>query len=211
MQPQRQRATRYRALSIVFVPDGRNAPRARARRRLGAHAGRRTRIPAWLAAEPTGSRARSPCRRRATAAKSSWSSRAAVPAVHGAGRLGFVIVDIPIDDQMLDSALRARPASRPASIAARRRRRRGRAVGRPASATARRRAIGSRCSAAASRMLDASDWDDRARCAAPPSRSPTALRELYEQLSRAQSVQVGGDVARPGDPVHPRSSSPCCS
>jgi phosphoserine phosphatase RsbU/P len=177
---------RYRALSIVFVPMAEKAPRP-ARAGEWGHTPAPDRIPPWLRVgrEFVGTIAGEPSER----ADTQLIARAAVPAMEGANRLGFVIVDIPIDGQMLDS-LYELTGVKAGSI---------RLGGDQATAIpsvtgiADGTAGGDRFTlfGRSITMLDASNWETGAVHRANISNT-YSLRGLYEKLAAAQSAQVGG-------------------
>ncbi len=177
---------RYRALSIVFVPAAENAPRP-ARAGEWGHTPAPDRIPPWLRAgrQFVGTIAAETSER----ADAQLIARAAVPAMQGANRLGFVIVDIPIDGQMLDS-LYELTGVKAGSI---------RLGGDQATAIPTVTGI-AEGTAGSDRftlfgrsvtMLDASNWETGAVHRATISNT-YSLRGLYEKLAAAQSAQVSG-------------------
>ena len=177
---------RYRALSIVFVPTAQNAPRP-ARAARGTHAGSRSHpsVASRRSRQVHRHHRHRPnrSRRRATRSPAPRYQR------QSSTRLGFVIVDIPIDAQMLDSLSRRR-ASRPARFVS--------AATRtppfprsPAWPMARSATTASRCSGAASPCSTPATGRPGAVHRATISNT-YALRGLYEKLADAQSAQVGG-------------------
>jgi sigma-B regulation protein RsbU (phosphoserine phosphatase) len=178
---------RYRALSIAFVPTADTVAKPSRAGEWG-HVQAPDRIPPWLrvgrdrfigtiAADPT------------DRGDAQLIARAAVPAVQASNRLGFVIVDIPIDAQMLDSLyeatrVRAGPirlgGDQDAPIPS---------VTGIADGTAgndRFTLFGRSVT-----MLDASNWET-GRVHRATISNTYALRGLYEKLADAQSAQVGG-------------------
>jgi sigma-B regulation protein RsbU (phosphoserine phosphatase) len=177
---------RYRALSIVFVPTAEKAPRL-TRAGEWSHAPVPDRIPPWLRAgrEFVGTIAGETTERGDTP----LIARAAVPAMQGVNRLGFVIVDIPIDGQMLDS-LYELTGVKAGSI---------RLGGDQATTIPSVTGIADGTSGndrftlfgRSITMLDARNWETGAVHRANISNT-YALRGLYEKLAAAQSAQVGG-------------------
>jgi phosphoserine phosphatase RsbU/P len=176
---------RYRALSIVFVPTAEKAPRPASAGEWG-HTLPPDRIPPWLRVgrDFVGTIAGETSERGDT----QLIARAAVPAMQGASRLGFVIVDIPIDGQMLDS-LYELTGVKAGSI------RLGGDQATPISVTG----IGDNTAGSdrftlferSVTMLDASNWETGAVHRANISNT-YSLQGLYEKLAAAQSAQVGG-------------------
>jgi phosphoserine phosphatase RsbU/P len=177
---------RYRALSIVFVPLAENAPRL-ARAGEWGHTPAPDRIPAWLRAarEFVGTIAGDTTERGDTP----LIARATVTAMQGGNRLGFVIVDVPIDGQMLDS-LYELTGVKAGSI---------RLGGEQATAIPSVTGIADGTSGndrftlfgRSITMLDARNWETGAVHRANISNT-YSLRGLYEKLAAAQSAQVGG-------------------
>ena len=174
---------RYRALSIVFVPTDEKAPRPASAGEWG-HTPAPDRIPPWLRVgrEFVGTVAGDPNEQGDTL----LIARAAVPVMQSANRLGFVIVDIPVDGQMLDSLyeltrIKAGPirlggdqANAISGIA-------------DGTATSDRFTLFGRSVT----MLDARNWETGALHRATISNT-YSLRGLYEKLAAAQSAQVSG-------------------
>jgi sigma-B regulation protein RsbU (phosphoserine phosphatase) len=177
---------RYRALSIVFVPLAENAPRL-ARAGEWSHAPVPDRIPPWLRVgrEFVGTIAGETTERGDTP----LIARATVPAMQGANRLGFVIVDIPIDGQMLDS-LYELTGVKAGSI-----RLGGDQATTIPSVTGIADGTGGNdrftLFGRSITMLDARNWETGAVHRANISNT-YSLRGLYEKLAAAQSAQVGG-------------------
>jgi sigma-B regulation protein RsbU (phosphoserine phosphatase) len=177
---------RYRALSIVFVPLAENAPRL-ARAGEWSHAPVPDRIPPWLRVgrEFVGTIAGETTERGDT----QLIARATVPAMQGANRLGFVIVDIPIDGQMLDS-LYELTGVKAGSI-----RLGGDQATTIPSVTGIADGTGGNdrftLFGRSITMLDARNWETGAVHRANISNT-YSLRGLYEKLAAAQSAQVGG-------------------
>jgi sigma-B regulation protein RsbU (phosphoserine phosphatase) len=177
---------RYRALSIVFVPLAENAPRL-ARAGEWSHTPVPDRIPPWLRVgrDFVGTIAGEATERGDT----QLIARATVPAMQGANRLGFVIVDIPIDGQMLDS-LYELTGVKAGSI---------RLGGDQATTIPSVTGIADGTAGndrftlfgRSITMLDARNWETGAVHRANISNT-YSLRGLYEKLAAAQSAQVGG-------------------
>ena len=178
-------ARRYRLLSMVFIPGAPGAPPP-ARAGEWSHAPPPDRIPPWLRAGRDGFIGTIapdvPDRGDAQ-----LIARAAVPAVQASGRLGFVIVDIPIDGQMLDS-LYADTRVKAGSI-----RIGGESATLPSVTGIADSTVGPDRFTLFGRsitMLDANNWETGAVHRATISNT-YSLRGLYEKLSAAQSAHVG--------------------
>jgi len=177
-------ARRYRLLSMVFIPTAPNAPPP-ARAGEWSHAAPPDRIPPWLRVGRDGF--------IGTIAPDvpdrgdvQLIARAAVPSVQPSGRLGFVVVDIPIDGQMLDSLYEA-TGVKAGSI------RIGGESAMLPSVTGIADSTGSdrfTLFGHSITMLDANSWDTGTVHRATISNT-YALGGLYEKLSAAQSAQVG--------------------
>jgi phosphoserine phosphatase RsbU/P len=174
---------RYRALSIVFVAAAEKAPRPASAGEWG-HTAPPDRIPPWLRVgrEFVGTVAGGTSERGDT----QLIARAVVPVIQSGNRLGFVVVDIPIDGQMLDSlyeSTRVKAGSirlggdQSTAIS-------GIAGG---TTTSDRFTLFGRSVT----MLDARNWETGAVHRATISNT-YSLRALYEKLAAAQSAQVSG-------------------
>ena len=178
----------YRSLSIVFVPTGAGAPPP-ARAGEWSHGTPPDRIPAWLDGSRDGFVGTIAASASDRGGDVQLIARAAVPVAQAARRLGYVIVDIPIDGQIMD-ALYETTRVKAGSIR----------LGGDASAAipavtglSPDGSAGSDGFALFGRgvtILDASTWDSgvvhRATIA-----NTYAMRELYDKLSDAQSAQMG--------------------
>lgn len=175
----------YRRLSIEFVPTGDGAPPLQRAGEWG-HAPPPDRVPAWLTASSkpfNGTIAPSASVRPGDV---QLIARAAVPVIQSTRRLGYVVVDIPMDAQIFDSlsestGVKAGPVSIGGDTSA------------PLPAIASGGDGGRQGFSLFGRgvtILDASDWDSGAVHRATISNS-YRMRELYEKLSEAQSAQMG--------------------
>ncbi|MGB2712758.1 MAG: SpoIIE family protein phosphatase [Vicinamibacterales bacterium] len=178
----------YPGLTLAFVPLTADAP-------LAAHVGTwehldppRT-IPSWLRGRAEGFKGTICINRPGSSNKAELVVRAALPAASKVRRFGFVVVDIPIDDQMLDllyerTRVRADAVYRgsdtnlvplPGGTGAN--------ADTPASTFSLfRRSV---------TFLDYTDWEDGASHRATVAMA-YRLGDLYNSLSRAQSVQWQG-------------------
>ena len=176
----------YRRLSIVFVPNAEGAPPL-LRAGEWSHAAVPDSIPVWLTAVPgafVGTVAPATAER---AGDVQLIARAAVPVQQNTRRLGYVIVDLPIDGQIFDglyesTGVKAGLVSlRGDSSAA-------------LSSITERTGDGARQSFSlfgkGVTMLDATNWDSGGARRATIAYT-YAMRKLYDKLSDAQSAQVG--------------------
>jgi sigma-B regulation protein RsbU (phosphoserine phosphatase) len=178
---------RYRALSMVFLPTSPESPKT-VRTGDWSHLPPPDDVPSWIRTRPD------PFVGTVAVASSDNSdaqliARAAVPALRGSTRLGFVVVDVPIDGQILDSlyeSTRIKAGS----------------IRLGADSNAALPSVTGIADAAAGgnqftlfgrglTMLDANDWQsgDIHRATIPIAYT---LRGLYEKLAAAQSAQVSG-------------------
>jgi sigma-B regulation protein RsbU (phosphoserine phosphatase) len=176
----------YRRLSIAFVPTGDGAPPL-LRAGEWSHAAVPDHVPVWLTAASgafNGTIAPAAADRPGDV---KLIARAAVPVHQNTRRLGYVLVDIPIDGQIFDSlsestGVKAGQVSLSGDAGAALPAITGRAgdAGRQAFSLFGRGVT----------ILDATNWDSGAVHRATISNT-YAMRELYEKLSEAQSAQVG--------------------
>jgi phosphoserine phosphatase RsbU/P len=175
----------YRRLSIVFVPNAEGAPPL-VRAGEWSHAAVPDSIPVWLTAVPgafVGTVAPATGERGGDV---QLIARAAVPVQQNTRRLGYVIVDLPIDGQIFDSLYESTGVK--ADVVS---------LGGDSSASlptpAVRTGDGGQSFSLFGRgvtILDATSWDSGAVHRATISNTYT-MRELYDKLSDAQSAQVG--------------------
>ncbi len=176
----------YRRLSIVFVPNVKGAPPL-LRAGEWSHAAVPDSLPVWLTAIPgafIGTVAPAAADRGGDV---QLIARAAVPVQQKDSRLGYVIVDIPVDGQIFDNlyestGVKAGPVSLRGDAS----------VPQPTPAVRAGDGAGQGFSlfGRGVTMLDATSWDSGAVLRATISNSYT-MRELYDKLSDAQSAQVG--------------------
>jgi sigma-B regulation protein RsbU (phosphoserine phosphatase) len=176
----------YRRLSIVFVPNAAGAPPL-VRAGEWTHVAVPDTIPAWLTATPdafVGTIAPAAADRGGDV---KLIARAAVPVQQSTRRLGYVIVDLPIDGQIFDTLYESTGVKA------------GQVSLRSDSSTplptpvVRTSDGGGQSFSLFGRgvtMLDSRSWDSGAVDRATISNS-YKMRELYDKLSNAQSAQVG--------------------
>ena len=174
----------YRRLSIVFVPNAVGAPPL-ARAGEWSHAGVPDTIPAWLTAAPgafVGTIAPAAADRGGDV---KLIVRAAVPVQQSSRRLGYVIVDLPIDGQIFDTLYES-TGVKAGEVSLRS------DSNTPLPTPVVRTGDGQSFSlfGRGVTILDARSWDSGAVHRATISNSYT-MRELYDKLSDAQSAQVG--------------------
>jgi sigma-B regulation protein RsbU (phosphoserine phosphatase) len=187
----------YPGLTLAFVPLTAEAPKAA---HVGGweHLAPPTTIPAWLRGRADGFRGTISINRPGSSNKAELVVRVALPAASNVRRFGFVIVDIPIDEQMLD-LLYERTRVRAEAVY-----RSGNASNTvPLGAVTGQQGGSSDSSFSLFRksvtFLDYTDWNT-----GMPHRATVAmsyrLGDLYNALSRAQSMQIGpltwGDALR---------------
>jgi sigma-B regulation protein RsbU (phosphoserine phosphatase) len=175
----------YRRMSIVFVPTVDGAPPL-ARAGEWTHTAVPDTVPAWLRAVSgsfIGTVAPSAAERGGDV---KLIARAAVPVQQNTRRLGYVIVDVPIDGQIFDSLYESTGVK--AGLVS---------LGGDSSAAlptiAGRAGDGKQGFSLFGRgvtILDATSWDSGTVHRATISNT-YAMRELYDKLSDAQSAQVG--------------------
>jgi phosphoserine phosphatase RsbU/P len=179
---------RYRALSMAFVPTARGAP-ATARAGEWRHAQPPDEIPGWVLERGDGFSGTITSPSASRTDELDLVARAAVPVASETRRIGYVIVDVPVDDEIKDTlyqstrvkagAVRlgddsASPLPSMASI-----NRNG------GTQTTRYSFFGQSIT-----FLDVRDWKTGVIHRATVANS-YALRELYKKLSDAQPVQLG--------------------
>jgi phosphoserine phosphatase RsbU/P len=176
----------YRRLSIVFVPAADGAPPLVRAGEWSHAAAAPDRIPVWLTAAP-GPFIGTVAPAAARGGDVQLIARAAVPVQQNTRRLGYVIVDIPVDGQIFDSLYESTGVK--AGL-----------VSLGGDSGAGLQSITGRTGDGAGQgfslfgrgvtILDARSWDSgvvhRATIA-----NTYAMRELYDKLSDAQSAQVG--------------------
>jgi sigma-B regulation protein RsbU (phosphoserine phosphatase) len=186
----------YPGLTLAFVPLTAEAPPAA---HVGdwEHLAPPTTIPTWLRGRADGFRGTISINRPGSSNRAELVVRVALPAASNVRRFGFVVVDIPIDEQMLDllyertrvraeAIYRAGNDSNTVPL--------GAVTGQDAASDSSfslfRKSV---------TFLDYTDWNTGA-----PHRATVAmsyrLGDLYNALSRAQSMQIGpltwGDALR---------------
>jgi sigma-B regulation protein RsbU (phosphoserine phosphatase) len=178
---------RYRELSMVFLPTAPGGPRL-VRTGDWGHARAPDAVPSWILPRRDGF-VGTIAIESTDRTDAQLIARAAVPAFSGDKRLGFVVVDIPIDGQILDNlyeATRIKAGS----------------IELGADSSAALPSVTGIADAAADgsqftlfgrglTMLDANDWETGKVHRATISISYT-LRGLYQKLADAQSAQVSG-------------------
>jgi phosphoserine phosphatase RsbU/P len=172
----------YRALSIMFLPAGRDGPEM-VRGGGWSHSNEvPTVVPDWAAGGFEGTVVESPAGRRGDV---DLIVRAVAPVEIGTRRLGHVIVDVPVDPEIL-SGLYETTGVKAGAV---------RLVDEATTAIPPVAAPeGTSDFALFGRgvtILDARDWE-KGQIHRAAIGNTFALRELYERLSRAQSVQMGG-------------------
>ena len=181
-------ARRYPALSIVFVPMAADAPKP-ARAGEWNHLGPLSSIPSWVGESPQGFSGTIAVAPPEPNADAQLTARSAVPVIRGTRRLGFVVVDVPIDGQIFDGLYEQTRVK-------------GGSISLGADSSAAFPAVTGIADGGRSgneftlfgrgiTMLDASDWETGVVHRANISISYT-LRALYGKLAAAQSAQLSG-------------------
>ena len=177
----------YRALSIEFVPSSGDGPAAGSAGEWSHTRRRPDRVPQWVLTRAEGYAGTIAEPNPDRAGDVDLIIRAVVPAVNDTRRVGHVIVDVPVDGEVLTDLYEATGVKAGAIRLG------GDAGAIPRVPGMNDGAGGSDSFALFGRgvtILDARDWDTgelhRATIA-----NTYALRELYEKLSGAQSAQVG--------------------
>jgi sigma-B regulation protein RsbU (phosphoserine phosphatase) len=179
-------ARQYRRLSIVFVPTAAGAPPL-VRAGEWSHVAVPETIPAWLTATPdafVGTIAPAAADRGGDV---KLIARAAVPVQRNTRRIGYVIVDLPIDGQMFDSLYESTGVK---AVQVSLRSDSSTPLPTPVVRTSNGGGQSFSLFGRGVTMLDARSWDSGAVDRATISNS-YRMRELYDKLSDAQSAQVG--------------------
>jgi phosphoserine phosphatase RsbU/P len=178
----------YPGLTLAFVPLTGDAPPAA---HVGAwdHVPPPETIPSWLRGRSDGFKGTITVNRSGSPNRAELVVRAALPTATKLRRFGFVVVDIPIDDQMLDQ-LYERTRVRADAVY------RGSQTSAVALATGNAAGDGTPASAfslfrRSVTFLDYTDWETGTGHRATVA-MVYRLGDLYNSLSRAQSLQVQG-------------------
>ena len=181
---QRNTSRLYRGLSMVFVPTVERVPPAAAGE--WDHVQTTLEIPEWLTLRSDGFSGTVAVRSPDRPEDVELVVRAAVPAISDTRRIGFVIVDVPIDPHMIDWLYRA-TGVRATGVSVGRSQDAARIVGgfRPRTGGDAGAMFGTSVT-----ILDAIDWRT-GRIERASISNTFRVRELYERLAAAQSVQLG--------------------
>ncbi|MCA1561671.1 MAG: SpoIIE family protein phosphatase [Acidobacteria bacterium] len=179
---------RYPRLSMAYIPSAAVGPDA-ARSGRWDHLPPPRTIPDWLRERSegwSGTLSAAP----ESAGESELIIRAVAPSTDASRRLGFVVVDVPMDAEMLDKLYDA-TGVKAGSIRLRAGSSAAMALGSDAAAASNGQSDGFSLFGRGVAFLDATDWNTRDLRQATVSLT-YRLSDLYKRLSRAQSAQISG-------------------